>query len=188
MPRSPSPHDGAPGRTTSLLSRIKAPFGAKARNIAEFYVQPDDPHRQYSPGDVITGSVILKVVKPLRVTHITACLHGFVQVYKAPNNPGQSYREYTGTSTPGKTARTGYFGNGFVSLFQDEVMLCGEGRLAEGMYQFGYELMFPKDRLPSSIDVRLGPSTVRLFSCSEDTDRSCNSLNEARYRTWSRQR
>lgn len=151
--RPPSPQEAPPGRSTSLLSRIKAPFGSKTRNIAEFYVRPDDPHRQYSPGDVISGSVILKVLKPLRVTHVVVCLHGFVQVYKTPNHPGESYRAYTGSSTPGKTNRAGYFGNGFASLFQDEVILCGEGRLGEGTYQFGYELVFPRDRLPSSIDV-----------------------------------
>lgn len=141
------------GRTTSLLSRIKSPFGAKPRNIGEYYIQPDDPHRQYGPGDVIKGSIILKVLKPLRVTHITVCLHGFVQVYKSANNPGENYRAYTGSSTPGRTSRTGYFGNGFASLFQDEIALCGEGRLGEGTYQFGYELVFPKDRLPSDIEV-----------------------------------
>jgi arrestin-related trafficking adapter 9 len=151
--RPPSPQSPSPARNTSFLSKIKAPFATKARNIEEYYVQPDDPHRQYSPGDVITGNVILKVLKPLRVTHIVVCLHGFVQVYKSPNNPGDSYRAYTGTSTPGKTNKTGYFGNGFASLFMDEVVLCGEGRLGEGTYQFGFELIFPRDRLPSSIDV-----------------------------------
>ncbi|KAF2098632.1 hypothetical protein NA57DRAFT_23527, partial [Rhizodiscina lignyota] len=159
-----SPQPPPSGRSTSFLSRIKAPFGSKTRNIAEFYIQPDDPHRQYSPGDHITGSVILKVVKPLRVTHVVVCLHGFVQVYKTPNNPGESYRAYTGTSVPGKTARTGYFGNGFVSLFQDEHILCGEGRLGEGVYQFGYELVFPRDRLPSSIDFERGTVSYMITS------------------------
>lgn len=163
--RSPSPHDVGAGRSPSLLSRIKAPFATKTRHIGDFFVQPDDPHKQYGPGDVVTGSIILKVLRPLRVTHITVCLHGFVQVYKAANTPGEGYKAYTGTSTPGKTMRTGYFGNGFASLFVDEVALCGEGRLGEGTYQFGFELVFPKSRQPSSINVsqRLSLlSTLRL--------------------------
>lgn len=163
--RSPSPHDAATTTPASparaILSRLKSPFvTAKSRHVDEFEIRPDDPHRVYSAGESLTGNVILKVVKPLRVTHITVCLHGFVQVYKSANNPGDSYRAYTGTSTPGKTMRTGYFGNGFASLFQDEEPLCGEGRLGEGTYQFGFELIFPKMKLPSSIDV----SPPRLFA------------------------
>lgn len=151
---TPSTQDATAARSPSLLARIRTPFTTKTRHIGDFFVQPDDPHRQYGPGDVITGSVILKVLKPVRVTHITVCLHGFVQVYKAANTPGEGYKAYTGTSTPGKTMRTGYFGNGFASLFVDEVALCGEGRLGEGTYQFGYELVFPKTSQPSSINVR----------------------------------
>jgi len=154
----PKPNPGRPpspqGQT--LLSRLKPPFTPKTlRNVEEFYIQPDDPHRQYAPGDIITGSVILKVVKPLRVTHLVVCLHGFVQVYKTPNSPGEGFRAYSATLAAGKTKRNGgYYGNGFASLFEDEVILCGDGRLDEGSYQFNFELEFPSQRLPSSIDVR----------------------------------
>lgn len=167
---SPSPSP-APGSARSLLSRFKSPFGSKARHISEFYIKPDDPHRQYSPGDLITGSVVLKVVKPIRVTHIVVSLHGYVQVYKNPNSPGDGYRSHYSAIATGKGSRIGgYFGNGFASLFEDEVVLCGEGRLGEGTYQFNFELEFPTKGLPSSIDVsrpallrapKLTPSPVR---------------------------
>jgi arrestin-related trafficking adapter 9 len=155
--RSPSPH-----RSRSVLSKLKAPFASKTRNIAEFYIQPDDPHRQYSPGDTITGSVVLKVVKPLRITHLVCCLHGYVQAYKTPNTPGESYRTYSAALASGKTRKSGgYYGNGFMSLFEDEVVLCGDGRLDESTYQFNFELVFPRERLPSSIEVSLSDTSGR---------------------------
>ncbi|KAK7734416.1 ph-response sensor protein [Botryosphaeria dothidea] len=159
---SPSPSPG-PGR--SLLSRIKSPFGSKARHISEFYIKPNDPHRQYSPGDIVTGAVILKVVKPIRVTHIVISLHGYVQVYKNPNSPGDGYRSHYSAIATGKGSRIGgYFGNGFASLFEDEVVLCGEGRLGEGTYQFNFELEFPSKGLPSSIDFERGTISYMLTS------------------------
>ncbi|KAF2141684.1 uncharacterized protein K452DRAFT_250417 [Aplosporella prunicola CBS 121167] len=151
--------------STSLFARIKSPFGPKARSLAEYYIKPDDPHRQYSPGDCITGCVVLRVVKPIRVTHIVVSLHGFVQVYKAPNSPGDGYRAHYASIASGRGSRVGgYFGNGFASLFEDEVVLCGEGRLGEGTYQFNFELVFPSKGLPSSIDFERGTISYMLTS------------------------
>lgn len=45
-------------------------------------------------------------------------------------------------------------GNGFATLFEDEVVLCGDGRLKEGIYKFQFELQLPPHNLPSSITVR----------------------------------
>lgn len=104
----------------------------------------------------MTGAVNLKVVKPTRVTHVVVCLHGFVQVYKNPGSPPvDGYRansSYVGTGRGSKTGE--YFGNGFASLFEDEIVLCGDGRLGEGVYQFRFNLEFPDRDLPSSISVR----------------------------------
>jgi arrestin-related trafficking adapter 9 len=150
--RSPSLSSPLSGRR--IISRITSPFVSKTRSIAEFTIHVDDPHRQYTPGDLVTGSVRLRVVKPSRVTHIVICLHGFVQVFKNPGSPGEGFRAnntYVGTGRGKKNGE--YFGNGFASLFEDEVVLCGDGRLAEGSYQFNFELQFPDKDLPSSIDV-----------------------------------
>jgi hypothetical protein len=154
MPARPVGGSASPIQKRSILSRIKAPFGPKARHISDFFVRPDDPHRQYGPGDVITGSVVLTAAKAFSVTHIVVCLHGHAQVFKTPNSPGEGYKHYNANLAAGKTKKSGgYYGNGFVSLFEDEVVLCGEGRLGEGTYQFNFELMFPKEDLPSSIEV-----------------------------------
>jgi hypothetical protein len=140
----------------SLLSRLRAPLQSKTRNFTDFHIQPDDPHRQYAPGDLISGSVIVKVTKPLRITHLVISLHGYAQVFKNPNTPGDAYKNYSATVGSGKGKKTGsYFGNGFVSLFEDEAVLCGEGRLGEGVYHFNFELEFPSKGLPSSIEVSL---------------------------------
>ncbi|KAF2112418.1 hypothetical protein BDV96DRAFT_497882 [Lophiotrema nucula] len=149
----------------SLLSRLKSPLQSKARNFTDYYIQPDDPHRQYAPGDIISGSVILKVIKPLRITHLVISLHGYAQVFKNPNSPGDAYKNYSTTVGSGKGKKSGsYFGNGFVSLFEDEVVLCGEGRLGEGVYHFNFELEFPSKGLPSSIDFERGTICYMLTS------------------------
>jgi len=162
MPARSAARSPSPASRRTLLQRIKAPFGGKARLFSEFFVQPDDPHRVYGPGDIITGTVVLKVSKPFTVTHIVVCLHGYSQVFKTPNSPGEGYKQYNAILATGKTKKSGgYYGNGFVSLFEDEVTLCGDGRLGEGQYQFNFELVFPRDHLPSSIEVS-GPHRARL--------------------------
>ncbi|KAF2441137.1 hypothetical protein P171DRAFT_90348 [Karstenula rhodostoma CBS 690.94] len=147
----------------SLLSRLRAPLKSKTRNFTEFYIQPDDPHRQYAPGDIISGSVVVKIIKPLRITHLVISLHGYAQVFKNPNSPGDAYKNYSTTVGSGKGKKAGsYFGNGFVSLFEDEAVLCGEGRLGEGVYHFNFELEFPSKGLPSSIDFERGTISYML--------------------------
>lgn len=155
--------DRSPNNTSSplsgrkLISRIASPFATKSRTFTDFCIDIDEPHRQYQPGDTVGGSVRLRVLKPIRVTHIAVCLHGFVQVYKTPGSPGEGYRANNAYLGAGRGKKSGeYFGNGFASLFEDEVVLCGDGRLAEGSYQFNFELEFPDRDLPSSIDFERG--------------------------------
>jgi hypothetical protein len=108
----------------------------------------------------VKGLVVLTVVKPIRVTHLTVALHGIVRVFKSPN-----VRDPESSLTPainnGKSQSTG---NGQVSLFQDEVTLCGEGRLEIGVYEFEFELEFPSKGLPTSIDV----GVLFFIQCSGD--------------------
>ncbi|KAF7190972.1 pH-response regulator protein palF/RIM8 [Pseudocercospora fuligena] len=156
--RSPS---NTPTLTPSgrrFFSRITSPFAHKTRKLTDFYIEVDDPHRQYSPGDLVTGCVNLKVVQPTRVTHVVVCLHGFVQVYKNPGSPpSDGYRANGAHIGTGRGAKTGeYFGNGFCTLFEDEVVLCGDGRLGEGTYKFQFNLEFPDRDLPSSISFERG--------------------------------
>lgn len=151
--RSPS----TPLSGRRIVSRIASPFANKSRSVTDFFIEVDDPHKQYSPGDVVSGSVRLRVLKPTRVTHLVVCLHGFVQVFKNPGSPGEGFRANSSYLGTGRGKKSGeYFGNGFASLFEDEVVLCGDGRLAEGSYQFNFELEFPDRDLPSSIDFERG--------------------------------
>lgn len=96
--------------------------------------------------------MVLEIVKPVRITHLTVALHGFVRVYKHPNGVGDHF-ENPLNAAQGSSNTSQYFGNGHASLFQDEVTLCGEGRLDVGQYNFNFELDFPAKELPSSIDV-----------------------------------
>jgi arrestin-related trafficking adapter 9 len=148
--------------TRSLFSRLTSPLKKHARNLIDFQIEPDEPHRQYSPGDLVKGAVILAVVKPVRVTHLTVCLHGIVRVFKHPNGANEPLPD---AGPLASTRRTQYFGNGHASLFQDEQTLCGEGRLEPAEYRFNFELEFPSKGLPSSIDVcHTSASSVPLFA------------------------
>lgn len=148
-PQDPSSPPGAP-TGKSLLSRLTSPLRPRTRNLADFYIEPAEPHRRYSPGDVVKGIVVLTVIKPIRVTHLTVALHGFVRVYKNPNGASEAGVEVPAT---GSSRKTKYLGNGYASLFQDEIILCGEGRLDVGVYEFEFNLEFPGKGLPSSLDV-----------------------------------
>jgi arrestin-related trafficking adapter 9 len=142
-------------RKGSLFSKIATPFASRSRNVSEFIIKLDDPWKSYFPGEVVKGSVVVTVIKPFRITHLTICLHGFVKVYKHAITQGDGLIGQGGFLGPGRGRRGGeYLGNGFASLFEDEAVLCGEGRLPEGVYEFKFELEFPK-QLPSSVDVCL---------------------------------
>jgi hypothetical protein len=137
----------------SFLSRLTSPLKSRARNLTDFHIRADEPHRQYSPGDLVTGAVVLTIVKPVRITHITVRLHGTVRVFKNPNDANEPVAVNPELAAAGDPRKTQYFGNGHASLFNDEVTLCGEGRLEAGIYEFKFELEFPKKGLPTSIDV-----------------------------------
>lgn len=147
---SPSPV----GRNrSSFLSKFRSPLGGRNRSITDFYIDPDDPWRSYFPGDVIKGTVIVTVVRPVRITHIVVCLHGYVKVFKNAVPAGEAPPDL-GFLGPGRGRRGAeYLGNGLATLFEDEVVLCGDGRLKEGIYKFRFEMGLPPYALPSSLNV-----------------------------------
>ncbi|EEP77389.1 pH-response regulator protein palF/RIM8 [Uncinocarpus reesii 1704] len=154
----------SPARKRSILSKFTSRFSNRNRNISEFYIQPDDPWKSYSPGDAVKGAVCLTVVKPVRITHLVLCLHGYAKVYKNPVAPGET-AEDSGFIATGRGRRNGeYLGNGLATLFEDEVVLCGDGRLKEGIYKFRFELCFPPYGLPSSINFERGTISYVLTS------------------------
>ncbi|KAK3394303.1 hypothetical protein B0H63DRAFT_42517 [Podospora didyma] len=140
--------------TRSFFSRFGLlPIRSRARNVADFHIRPAEPHRKYGAGDHVQGAVILTVVKPVRITHLTVSLHGYVRVYRSPGAPTSD------SVNPADTPATGgprYYGNGHASLFQDEQVLSSDGRLEPGRYEFNFDLLFPPKGLPSSIDFERG--------------------------------
>lgn len=164
---SSAPSPSVPSASRRILSRFASPlFSQKGRSIADFHIKAQDPHKQYSPGETVKGCVVVKVVKPVRVTHVSVCLHGFAQVYRTPGATADQLRGNTNRigRAQGRGKKSGeYFGNGFASLFEDESVLCGDGRLDEGVYRFDFEVQFPDDMdLPSSIDFERGTISYML--------------------------
>ncbi|EAU39420.1 pH-response regulator protein palF/RIM8 [Aspergillus terreus NIH2624] len=148
----------------SLLSRFRSQLGQRNRSIADYYIEPDDPWRSYFPGDTITGTVVLTVVRPVRITHLVVSLHGYVKVFKN-TMPSGDVAPDMGFLGPGRGRRGAeYLGNGLATLFEDEVVLCGEGRLKEGIYKFRFEMSFPPYALPSSISFERGTISYMLTS------------------------
>ncbi|UKZ53750.1 hypothetical protein TrVGV298_007549 [Trichoderma virens] len=118
-----------PGLLARLGSSLNLPLPLRNRNrsVTDFHVRCDEPHRKYGAGDHVHGSVVLVVVKPVRITHLVVTLHGFVRVLRDP-----------------------------AGAAKDEQVLSGEGRLDPGRYEFGFDLVFPDKGLPSSIDFERG--------------------------------
>ena len=153
--------------TRSFFSRLGLPLRTRgSRNLADFHIRPVDPHRNYAAGDHVHGAVLLTLLKPIRITHLTVALRGYVRVFKgassATSEPAINAVE-TSAATGG-SSRSKYYGNGHASLFQDEQVLSGDGRLEAGKYEFNFDLMFPSRSLPSSIDVRRVPNLLLLLS------------------------
>ncbi|CAK7270646.1 ph-response sensor protein [Sporothrix epigloea] len=160
-----------PGRR-SFFSRLSLPFRAPAKTIADFHIRPAEPHRTYVAGDHVLGAVVLTVVKPVRITHLTVSLRGLVCVFKDPNaaataslpadtatesSPSAAFRLLPGKpSTSSASSSSSYLGNGHALLFRDEMVLSGPGRLGPGNYEFEFDLIFPSHGLPSSIDFERG--------------------------------
>ncbi|KAJ5579725.1 uncharacterized protein N7459_005710 [Penicillium hispanicum] len=149
---------------SSFLSKFRSPLGQRNRSITDFYIDPDDPWRSYFPGDIIKGTVILTVVRPVRITHLVVCLHGYVKVFKNAVPAGEPSPDL-GFLGPGRGRRGAeYMGNGLATLFEDEVVLCGDGRLKEGIYKFRFEMGLPPYALPSSINFERGAISYSLTS------------------------
>jgi hypothetical protein len=96
---------------------------------------------------------VLTVVKPVRITHLTVALHGFVGVYKNATALGEVPPVELAIVQTQTSTKARYLGNGYASLFHDEITLCGEGRLEPGVYEFEFNLEFPEKDLPTSINV-----------------------------------
>ncbi|MCJ1465393.1 ph-response sensor protein [Pseudocyphellaria aurata] len=149
----------------SILSKFTAPFTPRKRNPTEFFIKLKEPHRQYAPADRVRGAVVVTVIKPLRITHLVVCLHGFVKVFANAKSATEVISPDGGLLGGGAGKRgSEYFGNGFASLFENEVTLGGEGRLEMGSFEFEFDLELPSAGLPSSISFERGTISYLVTS------------------------
>lgn len=133
-------------------------FTSKASHINDYYIDLDEPHKQFGPGDTVSGRVVLDVSRPLGITHVSLSLFGYVEVFKSHSTNKSRTRTNASRTATGRGKRwvSEYYGDGFASLFEDELVLCGDGRLDPKLYHFRFEIDFPSSlNLPSSIDVRI---------------------------------
>lgn len=152
-----------PSRSSSFFSRFALPIRSRnTRNLVDFHIRPSEPHRKFNAGDHVKGAVVLTVVKPIRLTHLTVALRGFVRVHKSPSSAAAAADPVNppGIDSDG-VSQFKFLGNGYASLFQDEQVLCADGRLESGKYEFNFDLLFPGTNLPSSIEVRPAPRSPR---------------------------
>ncbi|KAI9882317.1 MAG: hypothetical protein M1823_005935 [Watsoniomyces obsoletus] len=143
--------------SSGILTRLRSSWSQSQRHrvLAEYYIEADEPHRHYAPGDIVRGAVVLTVTKPIRITHLVVSLNGSVRVFR--NGLDRKGRVRVASSDEAE-------GEGYRSIFQDEMVLCGEGRLDRGRYRFNFELDFPGKRLPSSIDFERGTISYMITS------------------------
>ena len=147
----------------SFFSKFASPlFSSKQRSPVDHEIRLDEPFRQFFSGDSVKGAVVVNAAKPFRITHLVIRLHGFVKVVNNARLPGETvpYDENLLTSMRNRRGIE-YFGNGFARLFEEESILCGDGRLF-GKYQFRFDLTIPSSIVPSSIDVRFLGSKMAM--------------------------
>ncbi|KAF8422971.1 hypothetical protein EV426DRAFT_154848 [Tirmania nivea] len=132
----------------NALNKLRPPRSTR-KVISEYYIRLNEPHREYSPGDLVKGSVILTTEKDLRVTHLVVNLVGRVDLF-----------EVATYNLSGKKKTVNYTGpvefEGGVILCRDQQVLCGEGRLDAGVYEFGFVMELTGKGLPSSLDFEKG--------------------------------
>lgn len=162
-----------PAPRRGIGTRIGSIFSSRPHHVNEFSIHLDQPSKLYGPGEVVQGKVILDVAKPLGVTHIVVRLSGFVEVFKNHKQKSSHPGEVGKTSNRrGKRWVSEYFGDGFASLFEDEIVVCGDGRLDPRPWHFEFKIAFPSQlNLPSSIQVPLSSHTLE-----PETDRSSSSV------------
>jgi arrestin-related trafficking adapter 9 len=131
----------------------------------ELAIEPDDPFKVYTAGEVVKGHLVLTVTKGFDITHLVVSLHGYAKVFKhqVTGGDGMLPSDYV---VNGKGSRGfEYHGNGLASLFQEEQVLCGSGFLKKQVYKFAFELQFPAKSMPSTIDFERG-SVCYLISAT----------------------
>lgn len=152
-----------------ITSRFSNLFGSRTSHIKDFSIRLEEDGisqgiKQYGPGDTVKGKVILDVARPLGVTHVVVRLSGFVDVFKNhKQRVSQSSENGRMSKRRGRRWTSEYFGDGFASLFEDEIVVCGDGRLDPRPWHFEFSIRFPSQLdLPSSIKVYPDATFLRL--------------------------
>lgn len=170
----------------SLSSTIGSLFNAKGAHVNSFAIELEgNGLRTYGPGDIVSGTVILDVGRPLGVTHVTVSLSGFVDVFKNHRSRAKAPSEAEHNKrSRGNRWTSEYYGDGFASLFEQEVVICGEGRLDPKTYHFQFEIAFPNQlSLPSSIEVSPIPAWSLLHAYIAFSSKGVRSVTTWRLRS-----
>lgn len=138
----------------TALNRFRPPRSSR-KVITEFYIRLLEPHREYAPGDLVKGSVILTTEKDLKVTHLVVNLVGRVDLYGLA-----TYNLSGKKKTINYTGPTEFEGG--VILCRDQQVLCGEGRLDAGVYEFGFVMEITGKGLPSSLNFEKGSISYNI--------------------------
>ncbi|KAL7266568.1 ph-response sensor protein [Rhizina undulata] len=110
----------------------------------------EDPHRVYSPTGLVKGSVCLTIERRLTLILLVVNLKVYELSSTGRDNAGgKAWKEWDNDNDYGMS--------GDEVLCRDQMVLCGEGRLEAGVYEFGFELEFVQagrmmGGLPSSLD------------------------------------
>ncbi|RPA85633.1 hypothetical protein BJ508DRAFT_179184 [Ascobolus immersus RN42] len=144
------------GKFTSL-GGLKAP-GRPKRTISDFHIKLEEPHRQFQPGEFVKGSVHVTVEKELKLTHLVVNLKGNVDLFNGPTGGGVHTKKEKGPhvfdTLDEETSKLCY----------DEQVLCADGSLKPGVYQFQFVMLLPGKGLPSSLNFEKGKIEYKIMA------------------------
>lgn len=159
-----SSSDGSGTETVSSTSKIKGLFG---NGLEEVFIQLDEPHKVYGPGDTVRGSVVLTLSKATKTLYTALKFSGQVIIGDGKQRVRTSlFQEEVLLWTSKDHANT----SGTTSDVQSqctESSLDKKGNLKSGImtagrHVFAFEFNFPETDLPSSLDFGRGSIAYTL--------------------------
>lgn len=139
--------------------------------IEDFYIELDDPHKTWGPGETITGTVSIDLKKNIANVNMTLTLLGFIKI------------KQSNATTTVRNKPTVLFSHVALIYGHDPNELPGEDSnlgLSKGEHRFPFSMKLPKKNIYTSISFEKGSITYLLrASINHNQPSPISSLNSS---------
>ncbi|GEQ67561.1 hypothetical protein JCM33374_g1226 [Metschnikowia sp. JCM 33374] len=135
-------------------------------SVDEFYIALDDPHRSWTPGDEISGQVILRSRKNLANITIRFNLSGYVKIHASPHSKLRPMKTVLFSHT--------------IQIYGPNTEISSSQEFANGLYKgehrFPFIVKLPNKRIFTSIDFGKGAIMYVLSTHLASADPSATGI------------